>query len=384
MDAMASAREASQTLRAAASETPHHTASEALHDLALEVRRGDIQMVRVHDRALPRLSSGEALFEVERFGLTANNVTYALLGERLGYWKVFPAVDGWGHIPVWAHLRVLDSGTSGLEVGRRAYGLSPMSSRVILAPDRVTDAGFVDATPHRSTLEPVYNSYSWLDDDAASDLLLVLRPVFWLSFMLDDYLAEHDLLAGRTVVISSASSKVAIGGAHLLRERGVPVVGLTSPANIGFVAGLGLYDQVLEYGRIAELQRVPAVLIDIAGSGPVRAGVERRLGPLLARAVIAGATHGEADGMQTASQDERTEFLFVPERMRRRAKDIGWNELAHSYGSALARFARHAAGWLRITSSSGPADVEIAYRRTLANQTAPDEAVVLALAAHRR
>jgi hypothetical protein len=257
-----------------------------------------------------------------------------------------------------------------------------MSSHAILAPGRVSDAGFVDANPHRSALDPVYNSYSWLDDDpATADLLLVLRPVFWLSFMLADYLAEHDLLTGQTVVISSASSKVAVGAAHLLRERGVPVVGLTSPKHAGFVAGLALYGQVLDYGRIPELQRVPAVLIDIAGSGSVRAEVERRFGPLLTRIVIAGGTHGEADGLQTTPRDERMVFLFVPERMRRRVKEIGWSELAGSYDAALKRFAAHAASWLQITRSSGPAEVEIAYRRTLDNQTAPDDAHVLTLAA---
>ena len=47
----------------------------------------------------------EVVFGVERFGLSANNVTYALLGDTFGYWDLFPAASGWGQIPVWGYLR---------------------------------------------------------------------------------------------------------------------------------------------------------------------------------------------------------------------------------------------------------------------------------------
>jgi hypothetical protein len=44
-----------------------------------------------------------------RFGLTANNITYGLLDEGLGYWTFFPAQDGWGRIPVWGFAEVVAS-----------------------------------------------------------------------------------------------------------------------------------------------------------------------------------------------------------------------------------------------------------------------------------
>ena len=49
---------------------------------------------------------GEVLFEVERFGFSANNVTYALLGDALRYWDLFPAEPGWGQIPDGTAFRV--------------------------------------------------------------------------------------------------------------------------------------------------------------------------------------------------------------------------------------------------------------------------------------
>src|SRR5271165_391346 len=197
--------------------------------LHLEVRKDDVHTARVTERPPEPLQKGEVQFAVEHFALTANNITYGALGERLGYWKLFPAENGWGQIPVWGYLRVLASETDGVEVGSRAYGFCPPSSSVTISPVRLSPLGFIDAAPHRATLDIAYNSYSWLDADdayepALAKEMLVLRPLFWLSFMLDDLLAEEQLL-DRTVLITSSSSKAAIGMTHLLAQRGATTVG---------------------------------------------------------------------------------------------------------------------------------------------------------------
>jgi len=206
--------------------------------LSLQVARDDVHRVRVAETSPAEPGPGEALFEVERFGVSANNVTYALFGDELRYWDLFPAETGWGQIPVWGYLRAVASRSGEVETGRRAFGLCPMSTHVLMRPDRGDAAGFRDASVCRSAVPGVYNAYFWADGDSpgsrAGDLLVVLRPLFWLSFTLDCYLAEHDGLTSGAV-ITSASSKAAIGLAHLLRGRGVPTVGLTSPRHAGFV-----------------------------------------------------------------------------------------------------------------------------------------------------
>ena len=52
-------------------------------------------------------------------------------------------------------------------------------------------------------------------------------------------------------MIASASSKTALGLAHLLKanERAT-VIGLTSPGNVGFVESTGAYDRVVPYGDL--------------------------------------------------------------------------------------------------------------------------------------
>jgi hypothetical protein len=38
----------------------------------------------------PHLANGKIRVKIERFAFTANNVTYAVTGDRIGYWQFFP------------------------------------------------------------------------------------------------------------------------------------------------------------------------------------------------------------------------------------------------------------------------------------------------------
>src|SRR5262245_57782533 len=227
--------------------------------LDFEVRRDAHDQTRVVTGSAPAPRDGEVLVEVERFGLSANNITYATLGTQLRYWDLFPAGDGWGRVPAWAYLRVVESAAPGVEVGRRIYGLAPMSTHLVMRPDRLHGGGFTDAARHRAHLSPVYNAYSWLDADPAhvselEDHLLVLRPVFWLSYLIDDHLAHLDgATSSAPVLVTSASSRVAMGLAGLLAQRGQPAAGLTSLSRVPYVESLRLYSSVHPYSGIGSL-----------------------------------------------------------------------------------------------------------------------------------
>ena len=76
----------------------------------LEVRRDDLGTARVVDDEPGRLEDRQARFAVERFGLTANNVTYGLLGDDLRYWTFFPTPEeGWGRVPAWGFAAAVES-----------------------------------------------------------------------------------------------------------------------------------------------------------------------------------------------------------------------------------------------------------------------------------
>src|SRR5205085_5223986 len=100
-----------------------------------QVRRDDLRSTRVQDgEDSAPLATGEARFRIERFGFTANNVTYAAFGEQMGYWRFFPAKDGWGRIPVWGFGAVVESQAPGIDPGDRFYGYFPMASTATLRP----------------------------------------------------------------------------------------------------------------------------------------------------------------------------------------------------------------------------------------------------------
>src|SRR5687768_13642547 len=125
---------------------------------------------------------------VERFALSANNVSYADLGERLGYWRLFPAPPGWGRIPAWGHAEVVRSRSSGVPEGQRVFGMVPMGRYVTVRP-QAQPFGFLDATPHRSDLSPVYNTYLHLEGEG-DEVELLMRPLFATAIVLDLVLSE--------------------------------------------------------------------------------------------------------------------------------------------------------------------------------------------------
>jgi hypothetical protein len=122
-----------------------------------EVDRADLRRTRWTDEAVPAadaLGPDQIVVRVDRFALTANNVTYGLLGERLGYWAFFPAAAGWGRIPAWGLGGVVASRHPEVLPGERLFGYVPMGSHVVLQPGRLSPAHFAETSPHRAQLNP--------------------------------------------------------------------------------------------------------------------------------------------------------------------------------------------------------------------------------------
>ena len=66
---------------------------------SMPVDRDDLSRAELVEATVPTIESGEALLRVNRVGMTANNVTYALLGKAMHYWDFFPTRAGWGLVP---------------------------------------------------------------------------------------------------------------------------------------------------------------------------------------------------------------------------------------------------------------------------------------------
>ena len=265
----------------------------------MAVARDELSLTALFDGAVPEIGDGEALLRVDRVGLTANNVTYAVLGDSFRYWDFFPAEPGWGMVPLWGFADIVASAVDDVPVGGRVYGYLPPASHLVVRPGRADARGFRDVSPHRAQLPSPYNVYALTTGDAAyqvdrEDLLILYRPLFFTSFMLADQLEDNGWFGAEVLVLSSASSKTAYGTAFLLRGKTPQLVGLTSAGNVAFTESLGCYDRVLPYEALPQLGPAAATAyLDFAGSAGLRAQVRGHLGERLVHEAVVGVTHQE-------------------------------------------------------------------------------------------
>lgn len=357
----------------------------------LEVDRSDLHHVRAVAHPPAALGPGEARIHVDAFGLSANNITYAVYGDLMRYWECFPGPeeDGvqWGRVPVWGFGDIVESTVGGVAEGTRVYGYFPLADELVVAPGRIDDRGFSDLAPHREALPSVYSRYSVTTADRVyrperEDQHMLLWPLFVTSFVVDDFLGDHDLFDSRTAVLSSASSKTAIGAAFLLAEReGVDVVGLTSPGNLDFVRSLGCYDTVLSYDDIDGLAGSPSCYIDVAGRKDVTHAVHTRLGADLRYSMVVGDTHwDDATTGEGGLPGPRPEFLFAPVQIAKRRTDWGRDGFEGAVTEAWDRFIPWTDGWLSIRHVAGAAATEAAYREVLDGRVDPRTGDICTLA----
>lgn len=362
--------------------------------MQLEVDKADLRHVRTVRPASPPLAPGEARLRVDAFGLSANNITYAVYGELMRYWECFPGPveDGvaWGRVPVWGFGEVVESAAPGVAEGRRVYGYFPMGDELVVTPGRVDDQGFSDLVPHRQAVPSVYARYGFTDADRVYRVerepqQMLLWPLFVTSFVVDDFLGDHDQFGAGTAVVSSASSKTAIGAAFLLAERpGIEVVGLTSAPNADFVRSLGCYTGVATYDEVASLDTTDSCYIDVAGRRDVTHAVHTRLGDHLRHSMVVGDTHWDDTTIPgDALPGPRPEFLFAPDQIAKRRKDWGREGFETAVASAWERFLPFTDGWLCLRQRTGPVEVEAAYRDLLDGRVDPRLADICTLDAYR-
>ncbi len=320
------------------------------------------------------LAPGEVELAVERFAFTANNITYGVMGEAFGYWKFFPAPEGLGRIPVWGFARVTRSDVAEVPVGLRIFGYLPMSTHFTarLAKGR---NGFVDTAAHRAELPPTYNAYNEAPEDPLDDHRALLRPLFMTSWLLDDFLGEDAAL--KTLVLSSASSKTAMGLAWLARRRGLTVVGLSSPGNAAHLAELGLYDRIVPYAQATALSvDGPAAYVDFAGDRATSVAVHTALGAALTRSIIVGATHWDARDRDAPLSGPEPVLFFAPDQIRKRMQEWGPGELESRFFTAMKAFVE-ASPWLKLNQHVGAEALLAAYHDVLEGRARPDEGHII-------
>ena len=354
------------------------------------VARDDLQQCKSIETQLPdgaALPSDALLIRIDRFAFTANNITYAVLGDELKYWQLFPAPQNFGNIPVWGFGEVIASKHPGVAEGERLFGYFPMATHLVIEASEVSKRGLRDAAAHRQSVAPVYNAYARITGDPAfagreGDYQALLRPLFMLSFLVDDYLAENAFYGVRSVMLSSASSKTAFGLAHLLHGRAdLKVIGLTSAANVGYVSSLGCYDEVVTYDRVTTLPASsPVAFVDMAGNSGLRETLHRHFGDQMKYSGRIGLTHRSSSPDEPELPGAKPAWFFAPDQIRKRAKEWGPGGVEARFSAARAGFAPTLERRLKVIEGRGPAAVKQVYQDTLEGRIPPDQGHMLSLA----
>jgi Protein of unknown function (DUF2855) len=356
------------------------------------VQRSDLTKTRFEafDASAP-LAPGQVRLRIEHFAFTANNITYAVFGDSMHYWRFFPAADGWGCIPVWGFAVVEASACDGIVPGERVYGYWPMASHAVVQPASINEQGFTDGSAHRAELPLIYNRYQRV---AATSLqregeYAVLRPLFATAWLIADFMQQAGDFGARTVLLSSASSKTAYATAFCLKRRGrAPsrTVGATSPGRRDWAAQLGVYDEVIAYDALASLAAgEPTVYIDFSGDAAFRRAVHEQWRDKLAYSCSVGGTHHTALGAGGGLPGPKPQLFFAPTQLQKRSApppqglgragvlaqiDAAWDEF-------ITRATASTPPWLTILHRRGADAMRAAYLETLQGRADASQGLIL-------
>jgi hypothetical protein len=334
-----------------------------------------------------QLHQDEVLLKTDDFGFSANNITYALFGDKMGYWGFFPAAEGYGKVPIWGFATVIASNHSEIAIGEKVFGYLPLASHLLITAGKVTEHGFYDVAQRRKTISPVYDNYVRCANDPGYDKdkeawQLNYRPLFMTSFVLDDYVGEQINQQTKSVILTSASSKTAYGAAFLLkhhkqqRAANYQVIGLTSKHNKAFTESSGCYDKVVCYDDIAELDMAgDNWVLDFAGNKELLLDLQKHGADTPAKLIFIGATDVESQTDKPQAKIDG-ELFFAPAQVKKRIGEWGSQGFGMKYAKAWTHFSKQIENLVRVTEVQGEKSIDDLYKAGLAGKFATNEIIV--------
>ncbi|RDB30096.1 hypothetical protein Hypma_014145 [Hypsizygus marmoreus] len=398
------------------------------------------QPVLVHWKQPDECSPNHVLIKVDRFGFSANNITYQALGEHPHFryfdFNTTPQTDSvspktHGIFPVWGFGTILKSTHPKIHEGERVYGYFAPTRYLLVpvSPADVNKHAFYVPRPHlppdrrpynqilRCTADPQYSP-----NPMTEDLTMLYRPLFWTSYWCEDWLFSSNYRRGASLIlISSASSKTAFCLAYLIKKRisrkeisrNVKVIGLTSKRNLQFTQNLGHYDEVLEYGSFTSGRAFSTgmdkrwIYVDVASNeqlnNRILAHFASPYSGKLAGCTILGLTNlspassaadtvdwtsntltlaPTSDGSDTDSISSfwpKFENFFMPEWLEVRKHQLSIAEIFSRQNQAWKELMANCVGWVQIERIYGGAAVKKAYEDVANNGLRPDRGFIWSL-----
>lgn len=357
----------------------------------IHVLKDKIAKAEMVESELEALGEGAVRLEIESFSVTANNITYAAMGDGFGYWNFFPPVgndtDDKGIVPMWGHATVIESNSDELAVGERVYGYLPMASHLDVIPGKITAGTFMDIAEHRQPMSPIYNQYTRLAADPEHDPAkeaerMIYGPLFKTGFLIEYFMRKEEWFGAREVILTSASSKTAMGLASVAQQLSPTVkrIGLTSENNADFVEETGLYDKVHTYGEIGHLPIHECVSVDFAGNAEVLTKLHEHFDEMLQYSCLVGATHIEARstlGGADKLPGPKPTLFFAPDHAVEFFKAHGPDEGGKMVASAWHAFLDAIDGAITIETRKGLEAARTTYVEMVGGTIDPAVGIVI-------
>ena len=354
------------------------------------VNKAKLSENMVHDADLPTLADGALRLKIESFSVTANNITYAVIGDMFGYWNFFPAEGAWGVVPMWGHAVVTGSRHSEIAVGERVYGYLPMGTHLDVLPGKVSAGGFTDTAAHRQPMSPIYNQYSRINADPEHDPAkeaerMLFGPLFKTGFLIEAMFRREDWFGAQNLVMTSASSKTSMSLASVAKDLSPQIkrIGLTSKGNVAFVANSGLYGEVIAYDDVGNLPAAASVAVDFAGNSGLLRGIHDALGEHLKYSCLVGATHVDARGANSpggngdAMPGPKPILFFAPDHAVATIQELGPKGFGEAVATSWKSFLGAVDGVVEIDERTGITNAIPAFTDTFQGKADPAIGIII-------
>ncbi|MEZ5682224.1 MAG: DUF2855 family protein [Erythrobacter sp.] len=353
--------------------------------LQVHVDKSDLTKADLVECEQGALGDGAVRLAIESFSVTSNNITYAVVGDGFGYWNFFPAPQGKGIVPMWGHSRVIESNCPEIAVGERLYGYIPMASHLDVVPGKVSASGFTDVAEHRQPMSPIYNQYARLAADPEHDPAregerMIFGPLFKTGFLIEYFMRSEDWFGAEQLIITSASSKTAMGLASVASHRSPAVrrVGLTSAGNVEFVRSSGLYNEVLSYDALDEISGRASVSVDFAGNSSLLRNLHMHLGENLKYSCLVGVTHIEERGEGTDGiPGPKPTLFFAPDHGVALTKQVGPDQAGRMMAESWVGFLEDCGNSVEIERHSGLDEARKVFVQMVGGSVDPAKGIVI-------
>lgn len=337
------------------------------------------------------LDKGEVLVKIEKFAYTANNITYAVAGDMIGYWQFFPAMgentEGWGVIPVWGFAEVVESNAEGVPVGERLFGYFSPAKFLKMKPVAINNKRFIDGATHRSKLPAGYNLYRRVQNErgynpAYDRERMLLFPLHLTSFCIWDALQDQNWYGAAQILVLSASSKTSTGLGYALKaDPNAPnVIGVTSSRNLEMVKQLEIYDECITYQEVTSIDaNIPTVIVDMSGNNKVLLALHNHLQDNMKFTINVGLTHWTNARPQKGLIEERSQFFFAPGHIQKRIKEWGAAGFDQKTATFMMETAAKTKQWLKFRKVEGLGELAAIHGAVCEGKIPADEGLIVEL-----